>query len=266
MNAFSRMRSRSATVPMPRRVASTPQRRRRWPPPWIFRGAPLALPYALSPASDPVSEPEPQVDAADSGAPPEEEAKRPGTVATLSWSGPYSLTTYKPSVGSLPKGGGLYIVADASAAPTSSSLYVGEAGSFLTRWRARLREAYEAGLIDRTLARPITVYCASISSSSLITEKERKTLEWVVVRVLLEGGLSLRNETAFRPFKTLTQMDVVNVLPDAIRAKLQAPAQGSAAFRPDAPQVIATVKASNRFTRTAGSVFEAEFYAARGLG
>jgi len=160
--------------------------------------------------------------------------------------------------GSVPNGGGVYIVVRDKV-----PIYVGETGSFRERWNARLLEAYQAGIIDTTLDRPVELWCG-VSKKGL-TREARRTVESAIIRVLINGqvGGKLRQGTSFNEIRPSAQIDVVQVLPEGI--KLAGFRKGMSA---DARKAVEQVKGSdqipkhlhNQLTLPPNSVFEAEFY------
>ena len=122
-------------------------------------------------------------------------------------------------------------------------IYVGETGSFRERWNARLLEAYQAGVINMTLDKPVQVWFGVLAKP--LTREERRTVEAAIIRLLIKGGLGgkLRQGRSFNEIRPGTSVTLVNPLPRGIT-----------------PAGVAQLKKPNLLDVPANSVFEAEFY------
>jgi hypothetical protein len=137
--------------------------------------------------------------------------------------------------GFVPHGSGVYIVCRGDV-----PIYVGEAGSFRERWNARLLEAYQAGVIETTLDKPVTLWCGVLQQP--LSREARRTVEAAIIRVLIKGnvGGKLRQGTSFNEFRPGTPIDVDQVLPPNLK--------------------VAQIKPDNRLHVAANNVFEAALY------
>jgi hypothetical protein len=183
-----------------------------------------------------------------------------GVSARLTWT-PCLLTHYpipalparakKIPEGSVPDGGGVYIVVQGEV-PIS----VGEAGSFRERWNARLLEAYQAGVIDTTLDRPVKVWFGVPAEP--FTREARRTVESALIRLLINGnvGGKLRQGTSFNEIRPGTVIDLDQVLPEHIKVRPGFRKGMAIAAR----QAVEQVEGKNRLHVPANSVFEAELY------
>jgi hypothetical protein len=222
-----------------------------------------APPAASADAAEPTpsdGEPAGDDEVNDRNAPKRAPRPRPvkGVTATLTWRA-YDIERFpiplpQPGQGSQDgiAGGGIYIVRS-GAGP----LYVGEAASFAARWNKRLREAFQVGLIKKTLAdRRIRMWLGTINPA--ISAEARKTLESAIIRVLLQGGFGhvLRNDRSFHEIRALAPLDITNVVPPDLRPLLRP----NAGLRPSVVQAINQVKQRNTLVVAAQDVFEVEFY------
>jgi GIY-YIG catalytic domain len=123
----------------------------------------------------------------------------------------------------IPLGGGVYIVSSLRSKP----FYVGQTDDFQRRWRNRLLDMYQLGVIGTgriTVSPfPLLVWFGIMPSP---TKSARTIVEWSLIRVL-EGRprvgargsialphVSLKNDTSFWPFKVIGQdLTIANLLP-----------------------------------------------------
>jgi hypothetical protein len=244
------MRIRSARLPVPRSspsvVVRSRVRPRVWRQPWVFGSS--TLPYVFTTPEDEPAQ------LADADAPDEEAARRklPDQVrsvqAALKWN-PVKNVGF-PWTHSSP-GQGLYLVATQKNTP----LYVGESGDVHKRWIGRMRNAYQTGLLaSNSDLKKIQIWTSSLPVH--ITKEQRKAIEWSILRVLDQGGLgrSLRNEQRRQPYRTSGPIQISDLLPDVIAARLQTPMNASVA------SVVDSVRGQRPFVLPPQTIFEVSFY------
>lgn len=116
-----------------------------------------------------------------------------------------------PNTADVPAGGGVYIVYQ-----NKDPIYVGETANFATRWRGRLTDLHQLGLMTRELTPPLQIE-VKFGILTPNTRPVRKVVEHSLIQALIKGHVvsehQLRNEKLRDEFKVKGRILIRNIFP-----------------------------------------------------